>query len=101
MIFVLSKGYYNSVACLNEMGAAWVLKNKYVAILLPDMEYSKMPASCINNNSMCMKLDEVETVKYRLNELKNEIIEYFSLEDINQNEWERKRDRFVSRVSDL
>ena len=39
VIFVLSSNYYGSPACLNEMGAAWVLKNEYTSILLPKFEY--------------------------------------------------------------
>ena len=99
MIFVLSKGYYNSVACLNEMGAAWVLKNKYIAILLPDMEYDKMPASCINNSKICIKLDDIKNIRYRLDELKNEIIKFFSLKELDLYVWERNRDKFINKTN--
>lgn len=42
VIFVLSENYYKSVACLNEMGAAWVLRQKYSTILLPGFKYEKI-----------------------------------------------------------
>nr|WP_187307761.1 hypothetical protein [Ruminococcus sp. AF46-10NS] len=34
---MLSDNYYSSVACLNEMGATWVLKKEYRSILLPGL----------------------------------------------------------------
>jgi hypothetical protein len=36
VIYLLSKQYYESVACLNEMGAAWVVGNQYAVIFTPD-----------------------------------------------------------------
>ncbi len=36
VIFLLSPDYYSSVACLNEMGAAWVVENEHAAIFTPD-----------------------------------------------------------------
>ena len=38
VIFLLSPEYYSSVACLNEMGAAWVVENQHVAIFTPDFD---------------------------------------------------------------
>ncbi len=32
VIYLLSPEYFSSVACLNEMGAAWVVENQHVAI---------------------------------------------------------------------
>ena len=42
VILVLSDNYYQSVACMNEMGAAWVLRNDYTTILLPGFEFKKI-----------------------------------------------------------
>lgn len=36
VIYLLSPDYYNSVACLNEMGAAWVIENNHAMIFTPD-----------------------------------------------------------------
>lgn len=57
VIFVLSSNYYGSPACLNEMGAAWVLKNEYTSILLPKFEYQKIDGA-VNPNKIGMKLDD-------------------------------------------
>ena len=35
VLFALSNNYYNSEACLNEMGAAWITKATYSMLLLP------------------------------------------------------------------
>lgn len=40
VIFVLSKNYYSSPACLNEMGAAWVLSCDQTVMLLPGFSFS-------------------------------------------------------------
>ncbi|WP_258101689.1 toll/interleukin-1 receptor domain-containing protein [Marinoscillum pacificum] len=36
VIYLLSEQYYKSVACLNEMGAAWIIENNHAAIFTPD-----------------------------------------------------------------
>lgn len=36
VIYLLSKEYYESVACLNEMGAAWIVENEHAAIFTPN-----------------------------------------------------------------
>nr|WP_321980074.1 toll/interleukin-1 receptor domain-containing protein [uncultured Cohaesibacter sp.] len=35
VIFLLSSDYYSSIACLNEMGAAWIVENQHTAIFTP------------------------------------------------------------------
>jgi len=42
VIYLLSEEYYQSIACLNEMGAAWIIENKHVALFTPNFNlYSK------------------------------------------------------------
>lgn len=36
VVYLLSEEYYQSVACLNEMGAAWIIENKHAAVFTPD-----------------------------------------------------------------
>lgn len=40
VFYLLSPEYYQSVACLNEMGAAWVIENKHTMIFTPNFELS-------------------------------------------------------------
>lgn len=36
VLYLLSPEYYTSVACMNEMGAAWVVENEHIMIFTPD-----------------------------------------------------------------
>jgi hypothetical protein len=38
VIYLLSPEYYSSVACLNEMGAAWVIENKHTMVFTPNFK---------------------------------------------------------------
>ncbi len=38
VIYLLSPEYYKSVACLNEMGAAWIVENDHAMIFTPDFD---------------------------------------------------------------
>ncbi|MDX5347273.1 MAG: hypothetical protein LPK19_08490, partial [Hymenobacteraceae bacterium] len=40
VIYLLSEEYYQSIACLNEMGAAWIIENKHAAIFTHDFDLS-------------------------------------------------------------
>lgn len=40
VIYLLSEEYYESIACLNEMGAAWIIENKHAAIFIPNFNLS-------------------------------------------------------------
>lgn len=40
VIYLLSPEYYASVACLNEMGAAWVVENEHTMIFTPNFNLS-------------------------------------------------------------
>jgi len=40
VIYCLSDNYYNSVPCLNEMGAAWGIENQHMTLFLPDFKPS-------------------------------------------------------------
>lgn len=40
VIYLLSEEYYQSIACLNEMGAAWIIENKHAAIFSQNFNLS-------------------------------------------------------------
>lgn len=99
VIFALSSNYYKSVACLNEMGAAWVLKKKYDSILLPGFSFNEIKGA-INPNQISIKLDsETDELCHRLNELKDSLIDEFDLKPVSATKWERHRDEFVEGVN--
>lgn len=92
VIYILSSNYYNSPACLNEMGAAWVLQEKYTTFLLPGFQPIEIKGA-INAAKMSIKLDECEDdLSYRLDELAKELRLEFALPDMER----RKFMRYVS-----
>ena len=97
VIFMLSKNYYNSTACLNEMGAAWVLKSDYTSVLLPGFSYQEIKGA-VNPNKIGFKLDdEDELLKRRLGELIRILAERTG-KSIPEMRWERKRNNFVEAI---
>ena len=101
IIFVLSENYYNSVASLNEMGAAWVLQHKYTCVLLPQFDYRDVKG-VVDHMKISIKLDsDKRELKDRLNELRNIIADEFGLNMSlsSQNVWERHRDEFIDKVN--
>jgi len=39
VIYLLSPEYYKSIACLNEMGASWIVENDHATIFLPGFDF--------------------------------------------------------------
>lgn len=102
MIFALSKTYYTRPVCLNEMGAAWAMKHKWTAILLPGFGYNEIEG-CINPTQISIKLDDKDesNLNHRLGELKDLFIEEFELEPIHPSLWERRRDDFKKKIKSI
>lgn len=101
VVFALSSNYYRSPACLNEMGAAWITRTTYTLLLLPGFDFSDIQG-CIDPTSVGIKLDDDEAeLKYRLTELKNTLINEYSLRAMDEIKWERYRDAFISRVREI
>lgn len=102
MVFALSKTYYSRPTCLNEMGAAWAMKHKWTAILLPGFEFSEI-AGCIDPAQASIKLDDADrdTLNFRLGELKNNLIAEFGLRTITSDLWEKKRNTFLKRIEEV
>lgn len=96
VIFVLSENYYKSVACMNEMGAAWVLQSKFTTVLLPGFNFIEIKGA-INPRKIGLKLDNDQAdVKERLGQLKDTLLEEFDLPTITDVRWEKKRDNFIN-----
>ena len=98
---MLSENYYNSVACLNEMGAAWVLQASYTSLLLPGFDYSEIRGG-INAGRISIKLDSDEREAFaRLTELKDKIQSGFNLKRIDERKWNRKVYEFLHFANSL
>jgi len=77
VIYLLSKEYYESVACLNEMGAAWVTGNKHSLIFLPkfDLGSRAFLSGAINPRTLGFFIHDKE----RLLKFYQDLLEHFSL----------------------
>lgn len=96
VIYLLSENYYNSPACLNEMGATWVKSKHHTAILTPEFNYNQIKGA-IDASRIWIKLND----KDKINELKDELLEEFELDDFDYAYWERKRDVFLNSVNKI
>ena len=99
-ILMLSKNYYKSPVCLNEMGAAWVKQSEYQSILLPGFQYSKIKGA-VDPRDITFRLDDEKKRNYALNDLKDRIIKHLGISDISQNRWERIRNQFLERIDSI
>lgn len=99
VIFVLSPRFYGSAVSLNEMGAAWVLKTGFCSFLTNDIEYGKMKG-VVNNAKISIKVNDKEAPTL-LNDLYKHLASVFSLQEMDMNKWERKRDQFLAVVQNL
>ena len=98
VVYVLSDNYYNSAACLNEMGAAWVLKSDYSTIILPGFDIPKIRGA-INPNKMAIVINDKKHVRSTLNKFRERLIAFFSLVDVDDDiVWENNRNKFLESV---
>ncbi len=98
VIFVLSDYYYKSAACLNEMGAAWVLKANYSTILLPGFQIPEIKGA-VNPRKMAVVMEDAKRVNGKLTQLKDRLIEFFGLPETEDDIiWEGDRNKFINIV---
>ena len=94
VLFFLSPNYYNSVACLNEMGAAWVLRSEYLSVILPGFKFSQIEGA-VDPSSIALDLNG--NYVSRLNELKEKLEDIFHIpeeEQLTLSRWEKYREEF-------
>ena len=99
MIFLLSDEYFESVACLNEMGAAWVSKSDYLSVFVPKFNFknSKFIDCVIDKQKMGIDLSDLQC-KTRMLYFKNQIKSLFNLSDNEANE-NFLLDKFMEEIS--
>ena len=95
VIFLLSSEYYQSEACLNEMGATWVLKANYSTIVCPGFSIPEIKGA-INPSKMAVVLGDNKRVNGKLNNLKDRLIDFFGLPEVEDDTiWENDRNKFI------
>jgi len=84
---------------MNEMGAAWILQNRYTTILLPGFEFKEIKGA-INPRQIGLKLDsDLTDIKEKLGQLKDELLNEFGLSAVSDIRWEQKRDIFINSIT--
>ena len=96
VVFMLSANYYSSTACLNEMGATWVLKRDYRTILLPKFEFKKIEGA-IDPGKIAIKLDSPQ-LNTDLNDVKKQFEEMFNFKAPVDAKWDRIRKNFIDAI---
>lgn len=94
VVFVLTENFYKSPVCLCEMGATWMKTSSHIPVLVPPFDYSDIKG--VIGKTQGFKLNE----PLQLNLFKDQIIEKFGLQLIDNSAWERKRDRILRRIND-
>lgn len=101
MIFVHSHNYYASPVSLNEMGAAWAFKTKFCSILLPGFDFSDM-RGVVNSSRISLKIDVArKEVQNRLNQLYDDLANFFGIERNTSVVWESARDMFIDKMNSI
>lgn len=96
VIFVLSPNFYESPVSLNEMGAAWVLHTHYTLLLTKEMDFSDV-RGVVNKNQLSIAVKDKD-LSFRLNALKNSIVDFLGLPGVDNEKWERYRNKFIKNV---
>lgn len=96
MLYLLSDNYFESPACLNEMGASWIIKNDYTFIGTPEFSFSnsKFSGIAIDIRTVGFTMDN----KSRLIEFRNMIYEKFNLPNIDDRIWYEKLDEYINEI---
>lgn len=65
MVYLLSDHYYDSIACMNEMGAAWMRQNDYLLLATPGFDYSneKFQKGAANPKSLAVSMDNMDQMR--------------------------------------
>lgn len=95
VLLLLSHVYYTSPACLNEMGAAWVLQSKSDIVLLPGFKPEDIKGS-IGSDTMGIYCDgKEEELRDRFRQLRDTVCDEFSIIKPDEARWETVRDRLI------
>lgn len=99
VLFIHSPRYYQSPVSLNEMGAAWVLRYKYVSFLTSDCEFD-MLNGVITKHEIAFKAGQKDTYHY-LNDFKIILEETFNLAPKDVTRWETIKNDFLKVVENI
>lgn len=99
VIFLWSNEYLKSVACLNEMGAAWIIESDYINIYTPDFDFNnpQYHNCAVDTRKMGVVLKNDENCKIGMVELKQKLFQNLGLV-IDEQEWIYSLDEFMKNI---
>lgn len=99
VIFLWSNEYLKSAACLNEMGAAWIVESDYINMYTPDFDFNNPQyRNCaVDVRQMGVVLKNDEHCKMGMVELKWKLIQNLELA-IDEQEWIYNLDEFMKKI---
>lgn len=103
VLFLLSENYYHSPACLNEMGATWILQLPETSILLPGFDFERIKGA-VDPRCIGIKLDITEA-SGRLTELREQLCNFIGIniptDARSLNRWDSKKIDFLRKIKEL
>lgn len=102
IIFLWSDKYLESPACMNEMGAAWVIQTDYTNIYVPTFSFGnpKYRECAVDTSKMGAVLNGDAHCKANMIELKNKIQSIFKLENDEQKS-QYLLDTFIKEIQEI
>ncbi|MDO5425696.1 MAG: hypothetical protein Q4F41_18455 [Eubacteriales bacterium] len=77
------------------------MKQKWDGILLPGFSFSEI-TGCIDPSQIGIKVDgDIDELKHRLGELKDDIVEEFGLRSVSATRWEKIRNEFIDTIQKI
>lgn len=101
MIILWSDKYLESPACMNELGAAWVIQSDYTNIYVPSFSFGnpKYRECAVDTSKMGAVLNGDDHCKASMIELKNKIQSLFNLENDEQTS-QHLLDNFIKEIQE-
>lgn len=100
VIILWSNEYLESPACLNEMGAAWVMQTDYTNLYTPDFAFGnpKYHECAVDPRKMGAVLNGDANCKASMIEFRNKILKLFDLK-IDEQAWTYLLDEFIKEIT--
>jgi hypothetical protein len=95
VLLVISSEFLDSHFCHHEVGASWALSLPVYPIIVPPLDYPDVRG--VLTGTQMAKLDDKES----LNDLRDDLTEKLGLKAYRTSHWERKRDKFLTRLQEL
>ena len=99
VVYVFSTDFFESAYCLNEMGAAWVLQVEYSIIVTRDMDETVIDGVVNKTKTRVSFKDSDLQLKNRMVELRDKLLTFAGIPDVEEVNWNRYYDKFISDVN--